>query len=326
MEADKENIQTFTAMFEGFALAVQRFEAAIKERDATQTFAPLFELLNWAVALDDRACKRWCPEGEPLGWGWRDRIRGAKIMRGVQYVRNGIHHQWSDALERDDGARGYPRTHPVVYFEWRWRDAKELPLPIEIHSALAGQTPGKKHGVEVLNKSGIVLMCAVWEAYCEDIAAEAVDHLIANAADAFALPKTLRKNIARELKNDLDESAVWKLADDGWKKHLSTRTKAMTEERNRKLNTPKTSNIKDLFDTAIGLPDVPSAWYWSGIWCWRRWSGPLRPWSDAQSAGCAAKARGADDAWSLGRLAFGEPGGLVAHLQSLSGCAGAWAE
>jgi hypothetical protein len=136
---------------------------------------------------------------------------------------------------------------------------------LEIHSELAGDTPGRKHGVEVLNKSAIVLMCAVWEAYCEDIAAEAVEHLIEYAADASKLPKTLRKNVAKELKADLDESAVWKLADDGWKKHLSTRTKAMTEERNRKLNTPKTDNIKRLFDAAIGLPDVPSAWYWSGI-------------------------------------------------------------
>src|ERR1039458_158792 len=42
------------------------------------------------------------------------------------------------------------------------------------------------------------------------------------------------------------------------------------------------------------------------------------------STGCAAKARGADDGRSLGRAGFGEPGGLVAHLQSLSGCAGAW--
>jgi len=147
-------------------------------------------------------------------------------------------------------------------FAYNYGDVERL---LAIHSELAGETPGKKHGVEVLNKSAIVLMCAVWEAYCEDIAAEAVEHLIQHAADASRLPKTLRKNIARELKNDLDESAVWKLADGGWKKHLGTRTEAMTEERNRKLNSPKTSNIKDLFDTAIGLPDVPSAWYWAGI-------------------------------------------------------------
>lgn len=147
-------------------------------------------------------------------------------------------------------------------FAYNYGDVERL---LAIHSELAGETPGKKHGVEVLNKSGIVLMCAVWEAYCEDIAAEAVEHLVKHAPDASGLPKDLRKHVASELKADTHETAVWKLAGDGWRAHLRTRTKSMTEERNRRLNTPKTSNIKDLFDTAIGLPHVPSAWYWSGI-------------------------------------------------------------
>jgi hypothetical protein len=145
-------------------------------------------------------------------------------------------------------------------FEHNYGDVQRL---FAIHSELVGETPGKKDGVEVLNKSAIVLMCAVWEAYCEDIAAEAVEHLVQHAKDASKLPKTLRKNIAKELKADRDDSAVWLLADDGWRAHLRARTKAMAEERNRKLNTPTTDKIKDLFDDAIGLPDVPSAWYWA---------------------------------------------------------------
>jgi len=72
MEADKENIKTFTAMFKGLAGAIERFDVAVKDRDPTNTFITLFEMLNWAVALDERARKRWCPEGEPLGWGLSD--------------------------------------------------------------------------------------------------------------------------------------------------------------------------------------------------------------------------------------------------------------
>lgn len=142
MGADKENTQTFTAMFEGFAQAAQRFEAAIKDRDTTNTFIPLFEMLNWAVALDQRVGERWCLKGKPLGRAWRDRVPGAQVMSGIQYVRNSVHHQWSDALELTEG-RGYPRAYTMVYFEWRWRPAGALPLPEEQH-----QNKGWKEGKE----------------------------------------------------------------------------------------------------------------------------------------------------------------------------------
>lgn len=126
MKPYEENIQTFTAMFEGFAQAVQRFEAAANHGGPTETFVALFEALNWAVALDDRAAKHWTPEGEPLGWEWRERVHGAEIMRGVRFARNHVHHQWSDALEATSGAQ-LPRALPFPLGEWRWRSASELP-------------------------------------------------------------------------------------------------------------------------------------------------------------------------------------------------------
>jgi hypothetical protein len=46
----------------------------------------------------------------------------------VRFVRNSVHHDWSDALELDEqNGRAYPKTFPVTYFEWRWRAANELP-------------------------------------------------------------------------------------------------------------------------------------------------------------------------------------------------------
>jgi hypothetical protein len=145
MKPHPENVQTFTVMFEGFAQAAQRFDLAIKDRDPTNTFIPLFEMLNWAVALDDRARKRWCPEGAPLGWAWRDRVRGAEILRGVQYARNSIHHQWSDALELDETGLGLPTTLPAEFFEWRWRTASDLPLPEDRKEDAAGRAVYEAH-------------------------------------------------------------------------------------------------------------------------------------------------------------------------------------
>jgi hypothetical protein len=144
-------------------------------------------------------------------------------------------------------------------FEENCGDVERL---LDIHRELAGEGPGKKHGVEVLNKSAVVLMCAAWEAYCEDIAAEAIVHLVDHAAEASKLLKELRKQIAAELEEDLDNLAVWRLADDGWRQLLRTRAQTIADERNRNLNTPKTANIRNLFRDAVGLPNVPSAWYW----------------------------------------------------------------
>lgn len=79
---------------------------------------PLFEALNWAVALDQRTAAHFVPEGKPAGYAWPSRIGyGAEIMPGVRFVRNSVHHQWSDALQLRGGA--FP--------EWVWRTASELP-------------------------------------------------------------------------------------------------------------------------------------------------------------------------------------------------------
>lgn len=105
----------------------------------------------------------------------------------------------------------------------QWQDELYLKfgLAFEIltpqFSELTPTGPGRKYGVEVLNKSAIVLLCAVWEAYCEDLASEAVEHLVTHAKDASALPKALRKQIAQELKADSHELAVWKLAGQDWR-------------------------------------------------------------------------------------------------------------
>jgi hypothetical protein len=127
MRPYQTNIQTFAAMVEGYSHAVGRFHEAAKTRDPTAAFISLFEALNWAVSLDERAGKHWTPAGEPLGWAWRDKVRDAKIMRGVRFVRNSVHHDWTDALELDEHGATFPMTFPVVFFEWRWRPVSELP-------------------------------------------------------------------------------------------------------------------------------------------------------------------------------------------------------
>lgn len=118
MKPYEQNIVTVEAMFNGYADALGRFDVSVKTDDPAATFVPLFEALNWAVALDQRIAAHFVPEGKPAGYGWPTRIGyGAEVMPGVRFARNSVHHQWSDALELRGGA--FP--------EWVWRAADQLP-------------------------------------------------------------------------------------------------------------------------------------------------------------------------------------------------------
>lgn len=133
---------------------------------------------------------------------------------------------------------------------------------MQLHRDISGSAPGRKYGVAVLNKSAVVLLCAAWEAYCEDIVSEVVQHYVDHAPDANALPQVLRNRIATDLHND--KMRMWTLAGDGWRNVLGARLADLKVERDRKLNTPKTSQIKALFADHAGYADITSRWYWQG--------------------------------------------------------------
>jgi hypothetical protein len=139
-------------------------------------------------------------------------------------------------------------------------NVREIERLLELHKQEGGSLKGRRYGLEVLNKSAIVLITSYWEAYCEDIAAEGLDHIVKHAKSADALPKELKKQLAKEIKNDKNDLKLWDLADDGWRKYLGNRLEILQERRNRNLNTPKAENIDQLFASAIGILKISNSW------------------------------------------------------------------
>lgn len=137
---------------------------------------------------------------------------------------------------------------------------KDIERLLELHSQEGGDQPGRRFGLEVLNKSAIVLITAYWEAYCEDIAAEGLSHIVKYAKSADALPTELKKQLAKEIKKVEHDLEMWKLADKSWKKYLSDRLANLQEERNRHLNTPQSKHIDELFLEAIGIKKISDSW------------------------------------------------------------------
>ncbi len=143
------------------------------------------------------------------------------------------------------------------------QNAKDVERLLELHSQKGGSKPGRRYGLGVLNKSAIVLITSFWEAYCEDIAAEALAHIVAHAKSGKTLPTELKKTVASEIKKALNQIEMWELADDGWRQFLTSRLEGLKTERDRNLNTPKADHIDRLFLDAIGIERISDAWKWS---------------------------------------------------------------
>jgi hypothetical protein len=140
-------------------------------------------------------------------------------------------------------------------FEANREDVERL---MELHELMGGGGPGRRIGLEVLNKSGVVLTCAIWEAYVEDVAAEVIEHYVDHLKDVNRLPKDLRLRVAKEL----DGADIWKLAGRGWKQELRNRLKGLQAQRNTALNTPKAAYVEGFFTQALGITGVTSCWAW----------------------------------------------------------------
>lgn len=154
---------------------------------------------------------------------------------------------------------GVPPSLAREAFDKNLADVNRL---LDIHRRVSGHRRGRRWGVSVLNRSAIVLLCATWEAYCEDIVGEVVEHFTGHA-EARRLPAALRKKIAAEFRQ-ADGMRMWSLADDGWKAALRERLGQFKEERDRGLNTPKPQNVKALFHEHAGYEDITEAWKWQG--------------------------------------------------------------
>lgn len=134
---------------------------------------------------------------------------------------------------------------------------------VEFHEKETGTARGRRRpDIQVVSRSAVVLICASWEAFCEDLAAEALRHLADHAPKGASLPKEIKKTLKKSLLDEKNELAIWDLADDGWRTALRARAKLLTDDDDRSLNTPKPRQVKDFFDQNVGIADITAAWLW----------------------------------------------------------------
>jgi hypothetical protein len=139
---------------------------------------------------------------------------------------------------------------------------KNVSRLIEIHEQVAGSHPGYKAKVEVLNKSGIVLLVACWEAFIEDLASSAFEFVLREAKEPSAFPNTVLVTASDPLRKSKDERAVWQLAGDGWLAILTSHKKRTIEKYLYRFSNPNAKQIDDLFKDLLDFKSVSSYWHW----------------------------------------------------------------
>ncbi len=81
-------------------------------------------------------------------------------------------------------------------------NAEDVTKLLSLHEGEGGTQRGRRFGLEVLNKSAVVLITSYWEAKCEDIVSEGLERLVDKSPSAAKLPNELKKLIAKEMKAD----------------------------------------------------------------------------------------------------------------------------
>ena len=131
-----------------------------------------------------------------------------------------------------------------------------------MHREAVGDGSGKKHRVDVLNRSAVVFIAACWESYIEDLASEAFDFLLENAKESDSIPMRVRIYASRELRTDKDERKIWNLAGDGWRIVLMNYRAKLKARWLQNFNTPKSGQVTQLFSELLDIPDITASWTW----------------------------------------------------------------
>lgn len=122
--------------------------------------------------------------------------------------------------------------------------------------APAALEPGdKRKTAEVISRSAIVLTCASWEAFVEDLALEGLQKLYALRSSGTPLDEEACAAILRV------ERAIPELRGAAHVLDLLQRNQTRVLGQ---FNTPKSANVDSLFIRALNLEAVSSAWKWRG--------------------------------------------------------------
>jgi hypothetical protein len=155
-------------------------------------------------------------------------------------------------------------THPA-HIQTLIENANEVIKLIGLHVAITGTKQGRRHGVEILNKSALVLLVACWESFVEDVATLGFEFMLEEAKAPDIFPSSVLTLSAKSLREHSDQRKIWELAGDGWKGVLEKHRQTVLKEYAGKLNTPRPKQVNELVEKMLGLKGLSNQWKWNGM-------------------------------------------------------------
>lgn len=154
------------------------------------------------------------------------------------------------------------------------KNVEEIDDLLQAHAeATGGGKPGRpERRAQVLNKSGIVLICAFWQSYCEDVLFEILGAL--SRGRLSAVPEALRVAIGNRIlsqtapgepRKNPDPKQMWRLAGIGWKEEILDLITRLSDDRSRPLDSPNSTEVTNLFSRYLGVRDISKQWHWQGM-------------------------------------------------------------
>jgi hypothetical protein len=126
---------------------------------------------------------------------------------------------------------------------------------IGTHKELNGPDPGRR-GFGHLTRAGVVMLCAAWEIYLEELVRECVSIYCERVSTPLELPKPTPNQISTYVKNHKHELKPLELAQDGWKIVFQSLCNDMIAT----FNTPKSRVVDQLFKRLVGIANVSESW------------------------------------------------------------------
>lgn len=115
---------------------------------------------------------------------------------------------------------------------------------------------GGRRGLGHLTRSGVLMLCAAWELYVEEVLVEGVEYFIEKFDSPRYLPKPVKKELSAFVRESKHELKPLELAGDGWESLYRNHVKETVNG----FHTPKSSNLNPLFRKFLGVDDISRWW------------------------------------------------------------------
>ena len=126
---------------------------------------------------------------------------------------------------------------------------------IDSHGQLNHEGMGRR-GLGHITRSGVLMLCAAWELYLEELALSSGRILVDAATSPKDLPLAVQKELVRHVKSTKHELKPLDLAGDGWRTTYINHIGDSVAQ----LNTPKSANIDSMYKRLLGIPDASQCW------------------------------------------------------------------